>query len=117
MIEDCREYFEAVIGALSGGNAAPIDKVRVKGRRARSNAEASVDRLGGEPGVAPETLHHLHAVMVSSHSFVHAVMTMESALYRTEPVPARPATLEFAARVDVTLAAAAMSLRLHQALP
>jgi hypothetical protein len=56
-------------------------------------------------------------MMVSSHSFVHAVMTIESALYRTESVPARAATLAFAQQVELTLAAASTSLRLRKALP
>ena len=34
---------------------AAIESVRVKARRARSNAEASVDRMCGEPGVKPST--------------------------------------------------------------
>jgi len=117
MLDAYREYFQAVVASLASGASQGIDEVRMTGRRARSNAEASVDRLGGEPGVRPETLHHLHAVMVSSHSFVHAVMAMESALYRTDPVPARPATLKFAEDVDRTLAAAAESLRMRKALP
>jgi uncharacterized membrane protein YccC len=118
MLDAYREYFETVVAALSGGRSTEaIDRNRSKGRRARSNAEASVDRLAGEPGVSADTLRHLNAVMVSSHSFVHAAMTMESALYRTEPVPARPATLAFSEQVDFTLAAAAVSLRMLQGLP
>jgi len=118
MLDAYREYFEAVIGALSG-NTPPeaIDRIRSKGRRARSNAEASVDRLAGEPGVKADQIRHLNAMMVSSHSFVHAVMAMESALYRTEPVPARPATLHFSEQVDKTLAATADSLRSRKPLP
>jgi uncharacterized membrane protein YccC len=117
MLDTYREYFELVVAALNGGGTEAIDRNRIKGRRARSNAEASVDRLAGEPGVPPETLQHLNGVMVSSHSFVHAVMTLESALYRTQPAPARPATLRFSEQVDLTLAAAAVSLRLKKPLP
>jgi uncharacterized membrane protein YccC len=112
MLDCYREYFRLVVEAYAhAGDSRAIDGVRTVARRARSNAEASVDRLGGEPGVPPETLHHLHAVMVSSHSFVHAVMALESALYRTATVPARPSTLAFAAAADRTLEAAATTLR------
>jgi hypothetical protein len=62
-------------------------------------------------------MHTLQGVLVSSHSFVHAVMALESALYRTQPVPVRPATLRFAEAVDRTLAAAAAGLRIHRELP
>ena len=90
MLEAYRRYFREVVAAFSqAGDSQALDRIRMESRRARSNAEASVDRLGGEPGVTATTMHHLHAIMVSSHSFVHAVMALESALYRTEMVPAR----------------------------
>jgi uncharacterized membrane protein YccC len=117
MLDAYRAYFDAVVAALAGRGTKAIDRVRLAGRRARSNAEASVDRLAGEPGVSAEALHHVQAVMVSSHSFVHAAMALESAIYRTQPAPARPATLRFAEAVDVTLQAAAEGLRDHKALP
>jgi uncharacterized membrane protein YccC len=118
MLDAYRDYFGAVVAALAQrGDAKAIDRVRTRARRARSNAEASVDRLGGEPGVAAATIHDLQTIMVSSHSFVHAVMALESAVYRTETVPARPATLRFAAAADVTLQAAAAALRSGQAPP
>ena len=117
LLDAYREYFGAVIGALSGGPQKSLDPFRLKSRRARTNAEASVDRLSGEPRVAPDLLRHLHAILVSSHSFVHAVMALEAALYRTEAVPTRPATLKFAQEVDKTLEAAAHSLRTHEPLP
>jgi uncharacterized membrane protein YccC len=117
MIDAYREYFDAVMTALSGGDRSALDPVRLKSRRTRTNAEASVDRLAGEPGVEPDLLHRLHAILVSSHSFVHAAMALEAALYRTETVPTRPATVEFAKEVDLTLRAAADSLRSHAPLP
>jgi uncharacterized membrane protein YccC len=118
MLDTYREYFRSVVDALAqAGDRKAINRIRTQARRARSNAEASVDRLGGEPGVAAATMHHLHTILVSSHSFVHAVMALESALYRTETVPARPATLKFASAVDRTLQAASTALRSRQALP
>jgi uncharacterized membrane protein YccC len=117
MLEAYRVYLKAVVGALAGSPTKAIDAVRLRGRRARSNAEASVDRLAGEPGAPADLLRHLHAILVSSHHFVHAVMALEAALYRTQPVPARPATLRFAEDVDRTLEAAAESLRTGRPLP
>ncbi len=73
-----------------------------------------MDRLGGEPGVPPSQLEALSAILVNSHSFVHAAMALESGLYRTQPVAMRPATAEFAAKVDEVLAAIAESLRTGQ---
>ncbi|HZL56009.1 MAG TPA: FUSC family protein, partial [Bryobacteraceae bacterium] len=111
MIEAYRGYFAAVIEALAGGNPAAIERIRIVGRRARSNAEASVDRMRGEPGVSPEQFNVFSAILVNSHSFVHAVMALESGLYRTQPVTMRPATAAFAAQVDRVLAAIENSLR------
>ena len=117
MMETYRAYFGAVIRALGGESVAGLDRVRIAGRRARSNAEASVDRLGGEPGVPPSQLEMLSAILVNSHSFVHAAMALESGLYRTQPVAMRPATAEFAAKVDTVLEAIAESLRTNQPPP
>ncbi len=118
MLDAYQEYFREVVQALTKpGDLKALDRVRLPARRARSNAEASVDRLGGEPGVAHATMHNLHTILVSSHIFVHAVMALESALYRTQSVPARPATLQFAAAADRTLQAASEALRSGHAPP
>jgi uncharacterized membrane protein YccC len=117
MIETYRVYFRAVVNALSGGDLAEIDRNRTVSRRARSNAEASVDRLAGEPNVWPQLLSTLNAIMVNSHNFVHAVMALESGVYRTRFVAARPATLQFAAETDVCLAAITRALRDGAPLP
>ena len=117
MIELYRVYFRTVIEAYEGGPISAIDGVRTKGRRARSNAEASLERMSAEPGITDRELNTLNAILVNSHSFVHAVMAMEAGLYHTRTVPARPATLAFAARVDRTLVALADSLRNRRPLP
>ncbi|MDE3195667.1 MAG: FUSC family protein, partial [Acidobacteriota bacterium] len=116
-IEAYRVYFGAVIAALSGKGSGELDRDRSVGRRARSNAEASVDRLRGEPGAAPGMLDTLTAILVHSHSFVHAVMSLESGYYRTRPMAIRPATVEFAAQADICLAAIAAALRDRTPLP
>ncbi len=82
MLDAYREYFLAVTAACAGGSVVAIERVRVKGRRARSNAVASVERMGGEPGVTSRQVSALNAILVHSHSFVHAVMAMEARLYR-----------------------------------
>ena len=117
MIESYRVYFREVIEALSGQTTTEIDRNRSAGRRARSNAEASFDRLRGEPGVSAEELDVWNAILVNSHSFVHAVMSLESGCFRTQPVAIRPATVAFAEDVDVCLAAIAGALRDRAPLP
>jgi uncharacterized membrane protein YccC len=122
MLEAYRDYFRAVVAAYNGSAtaAAALDRQRDNGRRARSNAEASVDRVASEPGVTPERAGLLTAILASSHGFAHAAMAIESALYQTAPAPPRPVVLEFARQVDPTLTALAGALRgdgLPQRLP
>jgi uncharacterized membrane protein YccC len=117
MIEEYREYFHRVIAAYRGASIADIDSVRLRGRRARSNAEASVDRISAEPGVSPQRLNVLHAILVNSHVFVNAAMALESGLYHTERQEARPATLQFAEMAETTLSAAAAALLNGRQLP
>jgi uncharacterized membrane protein YccC len=117
MIGSYRNYFRAVMEAYSDGPLSAIDSTRVDGRRARSNAEASVDRMSAEPGIRQEQVNTLNAILVNSHSFVHAVMALESGLYQTQRAPARSATMRFAAKVDLSLKAIEAALRESAALP
>jgi uncharacterized membrane protein YccC len=111
MLESYREYFRAVIGAYLGGPMSAIDAVRVRGRRARSNAEASVDRIAAEPGTDPAFAEALNVVLANSHRFVHAVMALESGLHQTRHSPPRQATSRFADKADLMLYLLADSFR------
>lgn len=120
MIDGYRTYLRAVMGAYIAGASKQlpqIDKRRLQGRRARSNAEASVDRISGEPGISARELNTLNAILVNSHSLAHAAMAMEAALYRTPTAPPRSATLDFAEKVDGTLDAVSTALRHRTPLP
>jgi uncharacterized membrane protein YccC len=120
MIDGYRTYFRAVIAAYTAGAGREfpqIDKRRLGGRRARSNAEASVDRMSGEPGITARELSTLNAILVNSHSLAHAAMSMEAGLYRTQTAPPRSATLDFAEKVDGTLGAVSAALRHGTPLP
>jgi uncharacterized membrane protein YccC len=103
MLDAYREYTQAVFGAWQGAGTASIDRVRLKGRRARSNAQASVDRAIGEPGVTAKQAASLNAILVHSHSFVHAVMAMESRLYARRRDSTPDWLPAFAASVDRAL--------------
>ena len=50
-------------------------------------------------------------MLADSHRFIHAVMALEAGLYRSQPVPARPAFATFANNVDSTLYFLAAYLR------
>jgi len=105
MLESYREYTRAVLGAWQGESRAAINQVRLKSRRARSNAQASVERMAGEPGVTERQAAALNTILVHSHSLVHAVMAMESHLYRARREPAPAWMPAFAESVDRALGA------------
>jgi len=113
MLDSYREYFHAVVEAFYGRavTAAELDRLRDNGRRARSNAEASVDRVASEPGITAEKIGVLTAILAASHGFAHAVLAMESALDRTAAAPPRPAVLEFTREAERMLLALADALR------
>jgi uncharacterized membrane protein YccC len=103
MLDAYREYTRAVLGAWQGESRGAINAVRLRGRRARSNAQASVDRMAGEPGVTERQAVALNTLLVHSHSFVHAAMAMESHLYRARRDPSPAWMPAFAASVDRAL--------------
>lgn len=114
MLDAYRAYFRAV--RLSYENpeaqlAAERDRARLPGRLARSNAEASIDRLFAEPGTSAETKNLLSGILASSHRMVHAMMALEAGLYSSQPVPARPEFRKFADDVELTLYYLAAALR------
>jgi uncharacterized membrane protein YccC len=115
MVEAYRTYFRAVMGAYAGDPQEPIDRARIAARRARSNVEASSDRMSAEPGIPAAIRRTLNAILANSHGFVHAVMSLEAGLYQTRPAPPRPATIRFREKVVQTLDVIARGLRTESA--
>jgi len=114
MLDAYREYFRAVRESyLAPGKpvAHELDRTRVAGRRARSNIEASVDRLSVEPGVSAGSVQTLRAMLASSHRLAHAFMALESGLATSHPVAPREAFRPFADHVELTLYYLAAALR------
>jgi len=114
MLDAFREYFRAIRESYLNPEqplARQLDRARFTARRARSNFEASVDRLSAEPGVSAETLHTLSAMMASSHRLVHAFMALESGLTTSRAVAPRNAFRPFADHVELTLYYLAAALR------
>ncbi|OLB38026.1 MAG: hypothetical protein AUH11_07610 [Acidobacteria bacterium 13_2_20CM_57_17] len=114
MLDAYREYFHALAEAYmrnETSSARELDRVRLRARMARTNLEASIDRLGAEPGTTTEQMHQLNALLASSHRFVHAVMALDAAWLHTAAVPARTAFRAFAADVEKTLELLAAALR------
>jgi uncharacterized membrane protein YccC len=103
MIDTYRIYTHAVFEAWQNESRARIDDVRVEARIARTNAQGSVDRMRGEPNVTERQGAALNSILVHSHSFIHAVMAMESRLYRNPRDPAPLWLPKFASSVDSAL--------------
>jgi len=114
MLDAYREYFHSLAEAYVRNetrSTRELDHLRLRARLARTNLEASIDRMGAEPGTATERMNHLNALLASSHRFVHAVMALDAAWLHTSAVPARPAFRTFAADVEKTLELLAAALR------
>lgn len=114
-----RLYFGAVarnyLRSQSAGALA--DRERLAARLARSNLEASIDRLTAEPSTGVQQIESLRAMMASSHRLVHAIMALESAA-RQSPVPGASAQRErFVADVATTLSGLERVLQGHATTP
>jgi uncharacterized membrane protein YccC len=114
MLDAYRDYFRMVRENYIHAEGRPsveTEPVRLAGRLARSNLEASMDRLAVEPGTSPDVLRLLSGILASSHRLIHAVMSLEAGLAASAPVPARAAFRTFADHVEFTLYYLAAALR------
>ena len=111
--EAARNYFHAIVSRFGRGAAAPsdLDDVRGDWRRARSKAEASVDRISSEPRTDPEQLSLLNSMLASSHAFVYSTMALEGALVRGETRAPDSSLTQFANDVELTLYFLSAALR------
>lgn len=85
-----------------------LDRVRQAARVARTNAEASADRLSAEPATSPTVVQLAAAMLASSHNFIYATMTLESAVIEEA---CRPVLRNFLDQVDLMLYFLATTLR------
>ena len=114
MLDAYRAYFRGVSATYqqAGGEAeSSLDSLRLDARLARSNVEASVDRLSAEPGVDPAQLSIYLAILATSHRLVHALMALDAGLAKSSYVPARETFKTFALDVDLTFYFLSAALR------
>jgi len=111
MLDAYRRYFLAVI---EDSTRVRVD-IRRLGRSARSNAEASLDRLRGEPGRGSRLVATAEGIFANANRFIRAAMALEAARQGPVELPARAAVTEFAARVDASVSAIASGLRSNAA--
>ena len=84
---------------------------RTKARAARTNAQASLERLRGEPKRDLALIALAEGVFANANRFVRAGMALEAVLLDTQALPERERVLAFGRRVDASLAALVESLR------
>jgi uncharacterized membrane protein YccC len=114
MLDSYRLYFQAVARAYIDGRGADpqeLDRLRVKGRLARSNLETSADRLSAEPYADAAQLRVVNAALASSHRFIHAAMALEAGLTAGPPAPAGDAFQTFSHDLELTVYLLAARLR------
>ncbi len=114
MLDAYRAYFRVIRESYSAREESfedALDRVRLAARRARSNMEASFDRLRAEPGTTPQTVAALSGMLASSHRLIHAIMALEAVLHSSRPAPARQAFQRFANDVEITLHSLTAALR------
>ena len=113
MLDGYRAYFHAIRSAYErpeANLARDLDRARMEGRRARSNLEASADRVGAEPGTPGEQTRILGGMLANSHRLAHAMMALEAGLSASRPAPRREFH-PFADDVERTLELLAAVLR------
>ena len=114
MLDAYREYFHTLAESFARNetdSVSELDRARLGARMARTNLEASIDRLGAEPGTTAEQMNQLNALLASSHRFIHAAMALEAGWLYTAAVPPRAEFRRLAADVDQTLELLAGALR------
>lgn len=84
MLDATRLYFQAVMAEFDEGpneDAQLItERARQNWRRARSDAETSVERVSSEPRISAQKLSCLQSALASSHLLIHAVMGLEAGI-------------------------------------
>jgi len=111
------DAYRAHLIALLAGDANARAIARTTARSARSNAQASLDRLRGEPRVDRALVARGEALFAHANRFIRASMALEAVFDDAPGILAHDALLAFGKRVDTYLAAIADSLRNGTAPP
>jgi uncharacterized membrane protein YccC len=114
MLDACRVYFQSIVETFERDDpslASKLDEARRSWRRARSNAEASADRVSAEPGITAHQLDCVTSILAHSHALVHAMMALEAGLAGVQASKPPPEFRAFARDVDFTLYFLAATVR------
>lgn len=107
MLDAYRVYFSSLLRGDPSERAA----ARTAARAARTNAQASLDRLRGEPRRDRALVAFAEGVFANANRFIRAGMALEAAALDARAVPEHAAVLAFIDRIDASLATLAQDLR------
>jgi uncharacterized membrane protein YccC len=109
----CASFRSIMESYLNPGRKSARERARARqnARTARSNLEASLDRVGVEPGTTSEQMSRWNAMLANSHRFAHAMMAIEAGVSRAQGARPRPEFQIFARDVEKMLALLAEVLR------
>jgi uncharacterized membrane protein YccC len=113
MLDAYRNYMESLtrVRVDDESSIQELERGRRGARVARSNLEASIDRLSSEPGTTREQMSRLNGVLASSHRFVHALMALDAIFSQSPELSNSPQLKMFASSVARTLRLLAATLR------
>ena len=114
MFDSARLYLQAVVRRFSSDDPAAdhaVDEARQEWRRARSAAEASVDRLSSEPSINPSRIDTLTSMLASSHALVYSIFGLEAGATSGCLKDLPPELEKFAHDVEFTLYYVAAAMR------
>ena len=113
MLDAYRNYIESLAKPRVDEESSirQLERARRDARVARSNLEASIDRLSSEPGTTREQMSRLNGVLASSHRFVHALMALDAIFSQSPELSNSPPLKMFASNVARTLMLLASTLR------
>ncbi len=119
MFDAYRDHFALLVRAFSEGaddiSAGLLDRTRSAARLARTNLEASVDRLSAEPATTARERSHWNSMLASSHIYAHSIIMLHAS-YLTAPqqwktLAQSPPFQDFARAVTGALESLAAMLR------
>jgi uncharacterized membrane protein YccC len=113
MLDSYRDYFRLIV-TMCGSAKRPdqeLNRARLNWRAARSNAEASADRVIAEPNVSASQMDRLTSILATSHVTIHSITALEAGFRRIHPLCAPPSFQKFAHDVEFTLYYLAAKLR------
>jgi uncharacterized membrane protein YccC len=100
--------YRRYVAALFDAQAAPeaVQRARSACRVARTNAQASLDRVSAEPVPAAQSVELGRAVLSHTHRFIHAAMAVDAVRVEVRDAAGTVELRDFVELVDEALAAA-----------